>query len=1081
MYLNVTEVESALVALASTYPSICALITLPNPSIEGRTSHALRLGTQPAGSVPAFYITGGVHAREWGSADILVNLATDLCAAYTANSSLAYGNRRYSAAEIRALMEQTNVLVFPCVNPDGRFYSQNTNAMWRKNRNPADSGGSAGAIGVDINRNQDFVWDFRTAFAPGAFSEYLASDNPASDTYHGHAHTSEPETRNIVSIHDTHPVRWYVDLHSYSEDVLYMWGDDESQTTDPDQNFDNPSHDHQRGLIGGGYAEYIPDADQSEAIGLAAAFSSSLAQVRGKLYAAKSSFSLYPTSGTNGDYAYSRHLVDASKTRSMGFTVEWGTEFQPPWAEMQAIIKDVCAGLIGMGLKGMGVDSFIVSNRDTFSSYEVETTNTFPSSFYVIYDGFSPHALAGAPAISFVDATNGASIGSMTATLAATQYENPGDMSAVQRITHTFDVHFSDGSAFTSETREAYALATYAGMQDAAPVHLIRQPNPYMLDGAVSWLSTDVRVFQLRPGQKIAASNVTLADPNSNTDAPYQFIQALLTEMRSNGNGVAQGFEQLSQDEEGSRLELSRTVDGHRVLNFAVAKVRYRANTQDAVGVRVFFRMFNAMVSDLTYDMRATSNVQNYRRTANGNTALIGINRFFSGAGNQITSIPFFAERRINSATQSMTTQTDGTNVQNLVHAGATEAVAYFGCWLDFNQTEPQFPIAYPSSGDGPFGSRLSILELVRGLHQCLVAEVRFQPGATDPISLGATPAASNRLSQRNLAIVESDNPGSEASHVVQHTLQVKPTTQSLKLAGASVGSRLPMNDELVFRWNGLPTGTLAELYFPDFSADEILALAASRRPGPELLIRIDSHTVGCDANGILFLPLPMRANAVAPGLLTLRLPTTVRTGQTFRVDVEQHSGQLIDPPRRGDAQVARAVVAGQRLTPTNLSRRKVLGAFRMSVLVKEGPPLLKRAVRNLAVLKYIRAAIPAGDSWRPVFDRYVFQLGGQVDALGADPNSVGPSADDPGTNDGGTSSGEGRCYEGRIGRVFYDCNGDFEGFTLDGCCDAPLRFDSREPAIGRLVMNAGRERHRLTICTCKNSKRIETIVIRCD
>ena len=103
MYLNTTEVESALVALAASYPSICTLITLPSQSIEGRTSHALRLGTQPAGSVPAFYLTGGVHAREWGSADILVNLATDLCAAYTANASLTYGNRRYSAAEVRAL------------------------------------------------------------------------------------------------------------------------------------------------------------------------------------------------------------------------------------------------------------------------------------------------------------------------------------------------------------------------------------------------------------------------------------------------------------------------------------------------------------------------------------------------------------------------------------------------------------------------------------------------------------------------------------------------------------------------------------------------------------------------------------------------------------------------------------------------------------------------------------------------------------------------------------------------------------------------------------------------------------------
>jgi hypothetical protein len=83
-YMNVTEVESALIGLAAAHPSICELITLPNPTIEGRTTRAVRLGTQPANTVDAYYLTGGVHAREWGSCEILVNLATDLCDAYAA-------------------------------------------------------------------------------------------------------------------------------------------------------------------------------------------------------------------------------------------------------------------------------------------------------------------------------------------------------------------------------------------------------------------------------------------------------------------------------------------------------------------------------------------------------------------------------------------------------------------------------------------------------------------------------------------------------------------------------------------------------------------------------------------------------------------------------------------------------------------------------------------------------------------------------------------------------------------------------------------------------------------------------------
>ena len=230
MYLNVTEVESALIALASAHSSICELITLPNPTVEGRTSHAVRLGTKPAGSVDAYYLTGGVHAREWGSCEILVNLATDLCDAYSGGSGVGYGGKYFSAAEVKALMEQLNVIIFPCVNPDGRAYSQASvsQALWRKNRGTTDSGGDPNKIGVDINRNQDFLWDFTTAFAPGAVNVYLASDDPSQDTYHGHAAQSEPETKNVNFIHDTYSrIRWYVDVHSYSEDILYVWGDDE--------------------------------------------------------------------------------------------------------------------------------------------------------------------------------------------------------------------------------------------------------------------------------------------------------------------------------------------------------------------------------------------------------------------------------------------------------------------------------------------------------------------------------------------------------------------------------------------------------------------------------------------------------------------------------------------------------------------------------------------------------------------------------------------------------------------------------------------------------------------------------------
>jgi murein tripeptide amidase MpaA len=78
----------------------------------------------------------------------------------------------------------SGVVFVPLSNPDGVAYDQSSNSCWRKNRNPASSGGSSSAIGVDLNRNFDFVWDFTKQFASGAQSS-VASTSPSAETFHG--------------------------------------------------------------------------------------------------------------------------------------------------------------------------------------------------------------------------------------------------------------------------------------------------------------------------------------------------------------------------------------------------------------------------------------------------------------------------------------------------------------------------------------------------------------------------------------------------------------------------------------------------------------------------------------------------------------------------------------------------------------------------------------------------------------------------------------------------------------------------------------------------------------------------------
>jgi murein tripeptide amidase MpaA len=341
-YLNVTEVESALVALSTAFPGICELITLPNLTHEGRTSHALRLGVGPLDNRLALLFIGGQHAREWGSCEICINVATDLLEAYQANAGLVYGGQSFTAVQVKALFEQSQLFIFACVNPDGRNHSQTVSAMWRKNRNPVAP--------VDVNRNHDFLWDFRTAFSPSA--PVVVSDIPSSDTYHGTAANSEPETRNVKWLLDTYPqIRWMIDIHSYSRLLYHNWGDDENQTTNPTMNFRNAAHNGQRGIGGdAAYREYIRPGDQSAEMCLVNTMRTALQAVRGQTYSVGQSFALYPTSGTATDYPYSRHWVDATKTKTLGFLIEWGTEFQPQWAEMENIILDVSSALVAFAV-----------------------------------------------------------------------------------------------------------------------------------------------------------------------------------------------------------------------------------------------------------------------------------------------------------------------------------------------------------------------------------------------------------------------------------------------------------------------------------------------------------------------------------------------------------------------------------------------------------------------------------------------------------------------------------------------------------------------------------------------------------
>jgi murein tripeptide amidase MpaA len=358
-YLTADEIEKAMVIGETNHGACLERIPLPHLTWEGRRCHALRIGKGRGKRRVGICLIGGIHGREWGSPDILVYLAIRLLRAYRDRQGLRLGKKNFTAAELRRLVESKDIILFPQVNPDGRHFSMNDHPWWRKNRRPAPRGRGPKSIGVDLNRNFPLLWRFDRHFAPRTVD---CSHKPGHyECYVGPRAASEPETRNVIWLLDRFPqIRYFVDLHSYGETLLYPWGTDQNQPHDPSMSFLNTVYDGKRGRIHDDeYREFMPAADERRARELGLAFADAVRRVRGRKYRVQQGIGLYPTCGTTNDYAYSRHFVDGKKTKIIAYTLEWGrsrasTPFHPPYPEMRKVMREITAGLLEFCLRADG-------------------------------------------------------------------------------------------------------------------------------------------------------------------------------------------------------------------------------------------------------------------------------------------------------------------------------------------------------------------------------------------------------------------------------------------------------------------------------------------------------------------------------------------------------------------------------------------------------------------------------------------------------------------------------------------------------------------------------------------------------
>lgn len=209
-------------------------------------------------------------------------------------------------------------------NPDGVRYDQANSNLWRKNRNPASAiPGNNLSVGVDLNRNFDFLWNYTKHFDP---SVEPASNDPASQAFYGTAPFSEPETRNIAWVYSQFPkIRWFIDVHSAAGTMLYSWGDDVNQANDPKQNLFNPTYDGKRGVVEDTiYKEYIDKEDWYNVALNANHTTAAMSAVGGREYVPQQAVGLYPTSGASDDYSFSRWHKNKKVNKVYGYTMEFG-------------------------------------------------------------------------------------------------------------------------------------------------------------------------------------------------------------------------------------------------------------------------------------------------------------------------------------------------------------------------------------------------------------------------------------------------------------------------------------------------------------------------------------------------------------------------------------------------------------------------------------------------------------------------------------------------------------------------------------------------------------------------------------
>jgi hypothetical protein len=169
------------------------------------------------GDKPKLFITASIHAREYTPAELATRFAEHLVTSYGIDPDVTW------------ILDHHEVHLMLQTNPDGRKKAEG-GLSWRKNTNEAYCSPTSNNRGADLNRNFQFQWGCCGG----------SSGNQCDLDYRGPSPASEPEVQAVqnhlraifpdqradppTSPAPADATGIYLDIHSYSQLVLWPWG-----------------------------------------------------------------------------------------------------------------------------------------------------------------------------------------------------------------------------------------------------------------------------------------------------------------------------------------------------------------------------------------------------------------------------------------------------------------------------------------------------------------------------------------------------------------------------------------------------------------------------------------------------------------------------------------------------------------------------------------------------------------------------------------------------------------------------------------------------------------------------------------